>query len=61
MDEPRDYRTEISQTIIICNHRLNKKIQKNLFTKQKQNHRHREQSYGYQRGKWGRDKLGVWD
>ena len=34
-----------------------------LFTKQEQTHRHRKQTYGYQRGKgWGgRDKLGVWD
>ena len=36
-----------------------KKIQLNLFTKQKQTHRHRKQTYGYQRGKEGRDKLGV--
>ena len=36
-------------------------IQRNLFTKQKQTHRHRKQTYGYQRGKEGRDKLGVWD
>ena len=29
-------------------------IQMNLFTKWKQTHRHREQIYGYQRGKvWG--------
>ena len=34
----------------------------NLFTKQKQTHRHRKQMYGYQRGKVGeRNKLGVWD
>ena len=34
----------------------------NLFTKQKQTHRHRKQTCGYQRGKgMGRDKLGVWD
>ena len=33
----------------------------NLYTKQKQTHRHRKQTYGYQRVKWGRDKLGVWD
>ena len=33
----------------------------NLFTKQKQTHRHRKQAYGYQRGKEGRDKLGGWD
>ena len=37
-------------------------IQKNLFTKQKQTHRHRKQTYGYQRGKeQGRDKSGIWD
>ena len=24
-------------------------------------HRHRKQTYGYQRGKEERDKLGVWD
>ena len=41
---------------------LKKKIQIHLLTKQKQTHRHRKQTYGYQRGKgrW-RDKLGVWD
>ena len=34
----------------------------NLFTKQKQTHRHRKQTYGYQWGKMGGgDKLGVWD
>ena len=33
----------------------------NLFTIQKQTHRHRKQTYGYQRGKAGWDKLGVWD
>ena len=34
----------------------------NLFTKQKQIHRLRKQTYGYQRGKGGgMDKLGVWD
>ena len=33
----------------------------NLFTKQKQAHRHRKQTYGYQRGEGERDKLGVWD
>ena len=31
----------------------------NLVTKQKQIHRLRKQIYGYQRGKWGKDKLGV--
>ena len=39
-----------------------KMIRTNLFTKQKQTHRLRKQTYGYQRGKvGGRDKLGVWD
>ena len=34
----------------------------NLFTKQKQTHRLRKQTYGYQTGKvGGRGKLGVWD
>ena len=40
---------------------LKKMIQMNLFTKQKQTHRFRKQTSGYQRGKEGRDKLGVWD
>ena len=31
----------------------------NLFTKQKDTHRHRKQTYSYQRGKRGRDKLRV--
>ena len=34
----------------------------NLFTKQKQTHTHRNQTYGYQKEQGvGRDKLGVWD
>ena len=33
----------------------------NLSTKQKQTHRLRKQTYGYQRGKVGGSKLGVWD
>ena len=34
-------------------------IQVNLFTKQKQTHRFRKPTYGYQKGKVGRgDKLG---
>ena len=39
---------------------LKKMIQMNLSTKQKQTHRHRKQTYGYQRGKGG-DKLGIGD
>ena len=33
----------------------------NLFKKQKQTHRLREQIYGYQGEGGGRDRLGVWD
>ena len=34
----------------------------NLFTEQKQTHRLRKQTYGYQSGNVGeRDKLGAWD
>ena len=33
----------------------------NLFARQKQKHRHREQMYGPMWGKEGWDKLGDWD
>ena len=33
----------------------------NLFTEQKETHRHRKQTYGYQSRKGKEDKLGVWD
>ena len=33
----------------------------NLFTKQKETHGHRKQTYGYERGKGEGNKLGVWD
>ena len=33
----------------------------NLFIKQKQTHRHRKYTYGYQRGKKVWDKFGTWD
>ena len=49
--------SEVSQTKINIIYHLNvetkKMIQMNLFTKQKQTHRHRKQSYGYQRGREG--------
>ena len=32
----------------------------NFFQKQRQNHRHREQTYGYERGK-RQDKSGAWN
>ena len=35
-------------------------IQMNIYVKQKQTHRYRKQTCGYQRGEgWGRDKSGV--
>ena len=37
----------------------NKNDTKNLFTKQ--THRFQNQTYGYQRGNMGEDKLGVWN
>ena len=39
---------------------LKKRIQINLLN-QKQTHRHRKQTYDYQREKGGKDKLVVWD
>ena len=36
-------------------------IQMNFFIKQKQTHRDRKQTYGYQRVKGGWDELGIWD
>ena len=33
---------------------LKKRIKMNLFTKQKQTHRHRKQTCDYQREKWGK-------
>ena len=57
MDGPRDYHPRWSksdrerQTYDITYVESKKMIQVNLFTKQKQTHRHRKQIYGYQRGK----------
>ena len=40
---------------------IKKMIQMNLFTKQKEIHKLRQWTYGYQRRTEGRDRLGVWD
>ena len=70
MDGPRDYHIkgskperegQISYDISHVWNLKKKMIQMNLCTKQKHTHRHRQRIYGYQRGKGGRDKLGVWD
>ena len=54
MDGPRDYQVKISQRLTLyksltCG--IYKIIQMNVFTIQKQTHRHRKEMYGYQRGK----------
>ena len=36
-------------------------VHMNLFAKQKQRHRRREQTYGHQGGKGGWAELGEWD
>ena len=56
MDGPRDYyikwsKSEKDKYDITYMWSLKKKIQKNLFTKQKQTHRLGKQTYGYQSGK----------
>ena len=61
MDGPRDCHTKWGKSdrerqtpydiTYIWN--LKKVIQMNVFMKQKQNHRHRRQIHGYQRGRWG--------
>ena len=46
--------------LLICG--TKKKIQMNLLAEQKQTHRLRKQTSGYQKGQvWGRDGLGVCD
>ena len=69
MDGPRDYHilSEVSETeknkyhmiSLICG--IQNMTQVNLSTKQKQTHRHREQTCGCQGWGQGKDGLGVWD
>ena len=54
--------SEVSQKEKDRYHMILLTIQTNLFTKQKQTHRLREQTYGYLGEGWEvRDRLGVWD
>ena len=53
MSEVRERKTNI------ISHVGSKIMQMSLFTKEKQTHRHRKQTYGYQRGKGERKKSGV--
>ena len=69
MDGPRVYHTKSSQPDrekqilydIVYMWNLKKMIQIHLDMKQKQTYRHRKQTYGYQRGKGGKVKLGGRD
>ena len=75
MDETRDYHTKLSKSEkekYICLHaeyykkkKKEKKVQMNVFTKQKETLRLQKQTYGYQNGKaggrGGKDKLNVSD
>ena len=56
---PKWYKSETS----IISYCLYVESKMNLFTQQKETHRHRKQTYGDHRGKQGRgrDKLGCWD
>ena len=69
MCTPRDYHTKWSKSDrerqisygIAYMWNLKKMIQMNLFTRQKETHRHRKQTYGYWRGWGGRINLGGWN
>ena len=52
LSEVRQRKTNIIEYHIYVGSK--KMIQMNLFPKQKETHRHRKQTYGYQRGKVGR-------
>ena len=62
MDVPREYCIQWSksdrkrQILYDITYMWNLKIiQMNLYTKEKQTHRHRKQTYGYQKGEGGRE------
>ena len=66
-DELRQHHTMWSQSekdkyyMISLECAIKKILQMNLFSEQKQTHRHRKQTSGHQRGIGRRDKLGMWD
>ena len=59
LSEVKSEKDKHHMTSLTC--RIEKMTPMNLFSKPQQTHRHRKQTHGYQRGKGGRDKLGVWD
>ena len=69
MDRPRDYHTKWSESDretqisydMTYMWNLKKWYKWTYLQNEKQTHRHRKQTYGYQSGNVGRHKLGVWD
>ena len=53
LSEVSQTKTNIMQYCLYVDSKRKKKKDTNLFPKQKKTHRHRNQTYGYQRGKWG--------
>ena len=58
LNEVRQRKTNIIQYFLLI-YGIKNSTQMNLFTKQKQTRRYRKKTYGFQRRKWGRDKLRV--
>ena len=63
MDGPGDYHTQWGKEDKHhdTTHRWSLKNATNELIYKKKSHRWRKQTYGYQGGKEGRDKLGGWD
>ena len=60
LSEVSQTRTNIIWYQLYVESKKKKMMQMNLFPKQKQTHRHKKQTYDYQRGNvGGRDKLGI--
>ena len=58
LNEVRQRKTNIIQYFLLI-YGIKNSTQMNLSTKQKQTRRYRTHTYGFQRRKWGRDKLRV--
>ena len=67
MSKPRDYHTKWGksdrerQILYDITYMLNLKKDTNKLICKTQTYQHRKQTYGYQRGKRVRNKLGGWD
>ena len=60
LNEMSDKKRQVLYSITYMWNQKQKKLQMNLFMKQKQTHRHRKQT-SYQSGKQGRDTFGIQD